>query len=193
MTTIIVITDSRKRYIHLGERIEYGDLSDVLFPEVVAEADALRGGIERDMWVVDEDVLAGDKRIFGGHLWECLQGHRTQSDWTPPATPALWKRAFEPDEIPAWFQPAGGHDAWALGAIVTHNDATWKSRRDNNTWEPGTSDSGWLRTEPYPSAWYYLGGEGYPLDWQVTHKGSTWRNTSAGNTYEPGVWGWTKL
>src|SRR5207253_684971 len=28
---------------------------------------------------------------FNGLVYRCLQGHTSQSDWTPPATPNLWK------------------------------------------------------------------------------------------------------
>src|SRR5215831_1010845 len=28
---------------------------------------------------------------FGGSVYRCIQAHNSQSDWTPPATPALWK------------------------------------------------------------------------------------------------------
>ena len=154
-----------------------------LFMVYRADADEVLG------WVAGEEVYVGTRRTYEGVVYECIQAHVTQSDWTPPATPALWQVVQEETGVEAWQSGT----TYPLGAVVTHNDATWESRRDNNVWEPGTSDSGWLRTEPYPSAWYYLGGEGYPLDWEVLHKGSTWRNTSAGNHWEPSVWGWTKL
>ena len=40
---------------------------------------------------------------------------------------------------PAWVQPTGAHDAYALGAKVTHNGKTWESTADANVWEPGVS------------------------------------------------------
>ena len=141
-------------------------------------------------WVVGEGVIVGTRRTYEGVLYECIQAHNIDSpDWTPPNTlGVLWKIVQEEPTVDVWQSGT----SYALDATVTHKDATWESRRDNNVWEPGTSDSGWLRTEPYPSAWYYLGGEGYPLDWEVLHKGDLWRNTSANNHWEPGVWGWVK-
>jgi len=136
-------------------------------------------------WVVGEYVEKGDQRIYAGTLYECEQPHTTQGDWLPDITPALWTAISEGDE---WQSGT----SYAEGAVVTHDGDTWESRRANNVWEPGTSDSGWLRTDPYPSDWYYLGGEGYPADWQVHHEGYVWTNTSAGNHWEPGVWGWTQ-
>ena len=44
--------------------------------------------------------------------------------------------------VPAWVQPTGAHDAYALGAKVTHNGKTWESTVDANVWEPA-GVSGW--------------------------------------------------
>lgn len=39
---------------------------------------------------------------------------------------------------PAWVQPTGAHDAYALGDKVSHNDKNWESMHDGaNVWEPG--------------------------------------------------------
>ena len=38
---------------------------------------------------------------------------------------------------PSWVQPAGAHDAYLAGAIVTHAGQTWTSDVDGNVWEPG--------------------------------------------------------
>lgn len=149
-------------------------------------------------WVAWEEVYVGigdspgTRRLYDGVWYEAMQTHTTQPDWTPPATlGVLWAEVVEEPVGPAaWKQPTGAQDSYALDAQATHVGATWQSRRNNNVWEPGTNNSGWLRIEPYPSAWYYLGSEGYPLDWRVYHKDKTWRCTSNNNFYEPGVWGW---
>lgn len=39
-----------------------------------------------------EQVKVGDRRTWQGHIWEVVQAHRTQEDWTPDAEPALWKK-----------------------------------------------------------------------------------------------------
>lgn len=36
-----------------------------------------------------------------------------------------------------WVQPTGAHDAYALGAVVSHNGKVWVSTVDSNVWEPG--------------------------------------------------------
>lgn len=134
-------------------------------------------------WVAGEVVAAGDRRIYGDLIYTALQGHTTQADWTPPATPALWK--LDESMIGEWRQYT-----YAIDTIVIHNDITWQSRRNNNSWEPGTNDSGWLQIAPLPGDWYYLGSEGYPFDWQVLHNGQLWQNQQANNFWEPGVFGW---
>jgi hypothetical protein len=135
-------------------------------------------------WIEWEWVEVGRQRRYDGVIYRVIQAHQTQPDWTPPATlGVLWEEVVE--EGDPWHP-----GTYPLDAIVTHNNITWQSRRNNNSWEPGTNDSGWLQIEPLPGDWYYLGGEGYPLNWEVNHNGQLWRNTSAGNHWEPGVFGW---
>ena len=40
-----------------------------------------------------------------------------------------------------WAQPTGAHDAYPLGAIVTHGGRVWENVTPANVWEPGVS--GW--------------------------------------------------
>jgi len=42
-------------------------------------------------WVVNHAYRVGDRVSYGGHNYQCLQAHTSQSDWTPPAVPALWQ------------------------------------------------------------------------------------------------------
>ena len=43
-------------------------------------------------WAVGEAVETGDRRYYAptDRLYKAIQGHTTQADWTPDATPALW-------------------------------------------------------------------------------------------------------
>ena len=91
----------------------------------------------------------------------------------------------------AWTQPTGAHDAYALGATVTHNGKTWESLTPANVWAPGVS--GWREVVAEgPAAWVQPTGahDAYPLGAQVTHNGKTWTSTVAANIWEPGVYGW---
>lgn len=95
-------------------------------------------------WRAGEDVAVGDRREYFGLVYEVIQAHTTQIDWTPDEAPALWKRVYT-EEWPEWVQPAGGHDAYALDAKVTHKGIKWISAVNNNVWEPGVY--GWTEVE----------------------------------------------
>jgi hypothetical protein len=41
-------------------------------------------------WTVGAHYNVGDQVTFNGRTYQCRQAHTSQSDWTPPATPALW-------------------------------------------------------------------------------------------------------
>ena len=74
-----------------------------------------------------------------------MQGHATQPDWTPAATPALWRLVRAPGDgaVPAWRQPLGAHDAYALGERVMHGGHVWRSTINANVWAPGVY--GWVK------------------------------------------------
>lgn len=92
-----------------------------------------------EAWVTDKDYAVG--KILtrpNGNLYKCVQAHRSQAGWEPENTPALWTKIGDPsEEYPAWSQPLGAHDAYPLGAKVSHNGEKWTSDVDNNVWEPG--------------------------------------------------------
>lgn len=44
-------------------------------------------------WVPDTPYQAGDHATYDHKVFKCLQGHKSQPDWTPPAVPALWAPA----------------------------------------------------------------------------------------------------
>lgn len=100
-----------------------------------------------EAWVTDKDYGVGkivtrpNGKIVtrqNGNLYKCVQAHRSQADWEPEATPALWTKIGDPsEEYPEWSQPLGAHDAYPLGAKVSHNGKKWTSDVANNVWEPG--------------------------------------------------------
>jgi hypothetical protein len=108
--------------------IEGGDISD-------DERLSLIGIYPR--WQIGEQVGVGNLRRYESALYRCVQAHVTQADWTPPQVPALWTEVAPPGTIAAWVQPTGAHDAYAIGAVVTHNGQTWICTTDANVWEPG--------------------------------------------------------
>lgn len=101
-------------------------------------------------WTNGVSYAVADPVSYGGAIYLCVQAHKAQSDWAPPVVPALWRRiraaGEAPDAIPAWVQPLGAHDAYALGARVVHNGKTWESIINANVWAPGVY--GWQEVAP---------------------------------------------
>lgn len=89
-----------------------------------------------DPWAADIAVTAGYRCEYNGKVYECIQSHTTQADWTPDATPALWKRVYT-EEWPQWVQPINAETAYAMGAKVQHKNAKWTSDIPANVYEPG--------------------------------------------------------
>lgn len=90
-----------------------------------------------ESWEVGVAYAVGDRRQYNGLLYRCVQAHTSQSDWTPDITPALWVRTST-EEWPEWVQPTGAHDAYPLGAKVSHNGKHWiNTGKDGNEYEPG--------------------------------------------------------
>lgn len=44
-------------------------------------------------WSPDTEYKTGDHATYDGKVFKCLQDHKSQADWTPPAVPALWAPA----------------------------------------------------------------------------------------------------
>lgn len=83
---------------------------------------------------------------YENRLYRCIQAHTSQQTWTPDAAASLWTQIGDPtEEWPAWSQPIGAHDAYPIGAKVSHNESHWVSAVDHNVWEPGVY--GWEEEE----------------------------------------------
>lgn len=117
-----------------------------------AEAIAYRGKIETAaITMTDEDALSAvelfpawvtgnayavnDRVRYDGTLYKCIQAHTSQTDWTPSATPALWK-VVSVDEYPEWVQPTGAHDAYNKGDKVSYNGKHYVCTADANAYAP---------------------------------------------------------
>lgn len=102
-------------------------------------------------WEPDVQYAVGNLRVYPEQgeekkLYKCVQAHKSQADWTPDRTPALWAIAGDPaEEWPEWSQPIGAQDAYMAGDKVSHNEKHWVSSADNNVWEPGVY--GWAEEE----------------------------------------------
>lgn len=104
----------------------------------LTDEQALELAVLYPFWVTDTEYTVDTIIRYEGELYRCVQAHTSQADWTPPAAPALWVKIADPsEEWPEWVQPTGAHDAYAMGAKVSHNDKHWTSGIDANTYEPG--------------------------------------------------------
>ena len=89
-------------------------------------------------WETGVDYAVGERRLYDGILYKCLQPHTSQETWNPEDAPSLWAKVLipDPDVIPEWEQP-DSTNPYMAGDKVTHNGKTWISDVDNNVWEPG--------------------------------------------------------
>lgn len=98
------------------------------------------------LWEVGKSYLKDERLKYKDVLYKVLQPHTSQADWTPDTAVSLYVKIADPSiEWPEWVQPLGAHDAYALGAKVSHNGKHWISNVDNNVWEPGVY--GWDEAE----------------------------------------------
>ena len=86
-------------------------------------------------WVVGKAYAVNDRAQYNGTLYKCVQAHTSQADWTPNATPALWK-TVSLDEYPEWVQPTGAHDAYNIGDKVTYNGQHYVCTSNANVYAP---------------------------------------------------------
>ena len=87
--------------------------------------------------------IVGDRVQYNGKLYKCLQGHTSQTDWSPEEAPSLWAEILagqDGTEIGEWTQPESTNP-YNKGDKVTHKGKTWESLVDGNVWEPGAQGS----------------------------------------------------
>ena len=98
-------------------------------------------------WTPDSyPYFAGERVLYNGLHYRCIQNHTSQADWTPDTAVSLWVEIANPtQEWPEWKQPAGAHDAYNKGDKVTHLEKHWVSDIDANVYEP--SVYGWTEVE----------------------------------------------
>lgn len=72
-------------------------------------------------------------------LYKCIGSHTSQADWVPGKAVSLWVRMDDPAiEWPEWVKPTGSHDAYDMGAKVSHKGKHWiNTGKDKNEYEPG--------------------------------------------------------
>ena len=134
-------SDINRLISKVGQEI-YKDKIATMTEEEVAEVTRLF-----DEWEPGTAVTLGMFRYYSEQLYECVQAHTTQSDWTPDVTPALWTCRSAPGVIPDWIQPTGAQDSYQIGDQVMYDGQIWESLIDANTWSPASYPAGWRVVE----------------------------------------------
>lgn len=94
-------------------------------------------------WDVGIDYKVGDLVNYHNRLWEVLQDHTSQADWSPDVAHSLFTEKTPEGVITEWKQPTGAHDAYNTGDQVLYNDKTYESTIDANVWNPEEYPEGW--------------------------------------------------
>jgi hypothetical protein len=107
-----------------------------------------------------------------------------------------WPMRIDAEEnaLPAWVQPVGAHDAYVLGAWVTHNGYDYCSLVEANVWEPTPQSTLWrISPDPGPLPWVQPTGsmDAYSIGDKVTYTAAgrdetLWESNIDANVYVPG-------
>ena len=115
-----------------------------LFANSLDEETAMEVATVYDAWEEGKAYKTGEYLTYGVNgvddpqLYKVVQDHTSQADWSPVETPSLYTPiGLDAEGFPVWSQPTGAHDAYALGAKVSHNEKHWISEYQDNVWEPG--------------------------------------------------------
>ena len=106
--------------------------------ENATDEEALDNILAFPKWEVGKDYVTDERIRYEDVLYKVLQNHTSQEDWTPDIAVSLYVEVSI-EEWPEWKQPQGAHDAYELGAKVSHNEKHWISLIDANVYEPSES------------------------------------------------------
>ena len=99
-------------------------------------------------WEADTNYVAGEIVSFEDVTYRVVQTHKSQSNWLPDLTQALYSSFKLVDDgsgnqYQEWKQPSGGHDAYNIGDKVMYNGQVYESLINGNTWSPEAYTAGW--------------------------------------------------
>lgn len=124
-------------------QVQSANLDDEMAMEV---ADLYPAWETKKSYVADDIIKYGVNKDNETQLYKVIQPHTSQDDWTPDATPSLYKAiGFTDGGVSIWTQPLGATDAYMKGDTVSFNGELWTSDIDHNVWQPGVY--GWTRSE----------------------------------------------
>ena len=109
-----------------------GEDDALIIASVYPEWDGNSKSYKTGEWVKYGEDTMGDARLY-----QVLQDHTSQPQWTPDTATSLYKRVgVSADGTPKWVQPVGATDAYAKGDIVEYNGKKYISTIDANVWAP---------------------------------------------------------
>jgi len=83
--------------------------------------------------------FAGEAYTYEGDTWVCVQSHKSQIDWPPPAVPALFNKIATSSE---WDYPV----AYSVGDEVTYLGSAYRCLQAHTSqlgWEPPAVPALW--------------------------------------------------
>ena len=97
-------------------------------------------------WKVGIDAIKDKRYRYTDKLYKCNQSHKTQADWTPDKTPAL----FTEVSLDEW--PEIPENIPAENPFMQGDKGTWKGEHyicqiDNCVWNPDQYAQAWLKVE----------------------------------------------
>lgn len=106
--------------------------------ESISDETALTVSALYPEWRDETEYSVGDRILYDGILYKCLQAHTSQNAWNPADASSLWSRVLipDPDVIPDWIQP-DSTNGYMTGDKVRYDSHVWISTIDNNVWIPG--------------------------------------------------------
>lgn len=148
-----------------------GEEDALVIASVYPEWDGNSKTYKTSEWVKYGEDAMGDARLY-----QVLQDHTSQPQWTPDTATSLYKRVgISADGTPKWVQPVGATDAYAKGDIVEYNGKKYISTIDANVWAP----------DVYGWEVYTEGGSTDPVEPSETIKDFV-QPTGAHDTYAKG-------
>ena len=126
---------TREKAIEIRRKIEKA-------AQTQADVDALESVELFPKWEPGMDVTAGERLQYGAKLYKVVQPHKTQADWTPDVTPALFT-VVSVDEWPEIPENIPATNPWMAGQKGTWKGEHYISRIDNNVWNPDAYPAGW--------------------------------------------------
>lgn len=95
------------------------------------------------IWQADVQYIVGQKVVYNDILFKVITQHKSQTDWTPPATPSLFARVLVGQgEILDWVQP-DSTNPYMIDDKVKYDGKVYVSKIDNNVWSPADYPQGW--------------------------------------------------